>query len=99
SNQMLAGIALMLATVVLIKMKRQRYVWVTLLPASWLLICTTTAGLIKLFDANPAIGFLALARKYNDALAAGQILAPAKSIEQMQHVVFNAYTNATLTVL
>ncbi|WP_460081730.1 carbon starvation CstA family protein [Pseudomonas sp. H3_H05] len=99
SNQMLAGIALMLATVVLIKMKRQRYVWVTLLPAAWLLICTTTAGLIKLFDANPAIGFLALARKYNDALTAGQILAPAKSIEQMQHVVFNAYTNATLTVL
>ncbi|MCL6700070.1 carbon starvation CstA family protein [Pseudomonas sp. T1.Ur] len=99
SNQMLAGIALMLATVVLIKMKRQRYVWVTLLPAAWLLICTTTAGLIKLFDANPAIGFLALARKYNDALAAGQVLAPAKSIEQMQHVVFNAYTNATLTVL
>jgi len=99
SNQMLAGIALMLGTVVLIKMKRQRYVWVTLLPASWLLICTTTAGLIKLFDANPAIGFLALARKYNDALAAGQVLAPAKSIEQMQHVVFNAYTNATLTAL
>ncbi|WP_422777724.1 carbon starvation CstA family protein [Pseudomonas mediterranea] len=99
SNQMLAGIALMLGTVVLIKMKRQRYIWVTLLPAAWLLICTTTAGLIKLFDANPAIGFLALARKYNDALAAGQILAPAKSIEQMQHVVFNAYTNATLTVL
>ena len=99
SNQMLAGIALMLATVVLIKMKRQRYVWVTLLPAAWLLICTTTAGLIKLFDANPAIGFLALARKYNDALAAGQVLAPAKSVEQMQHVVFNAYTNATLTVL
>jgi len=99
SNQMLAGIALMLGTVVLIKMKRQRYVWVTLLPASWLLICTTTAGLIKLFDANPAIGFLALARKYNEALAAGQVLAPAKSIEQMQHVVFNAYTNATLTAL
>ncbi|MGN7938206.1 carbon starvation CstA family protein, partial [Pseudomonas sp. 22447] len=92
SNQMLAGIALMLGTVVLIKMKRQRYVWVTLLPATWLLICTTTAGLIKLFDANPAIGFLALARKYNDALAAGQVLAPAKSVEQMQHVVFNAYT-------
>ncbi|MEN2394070.1 carbon starvation CstA family protein [Pseudomonas halotolerans] len=99
SNQMLAGIALMLGTVVLIKMKRQRYVWVTMLPAVWLLICTTTAGLIKLFDANPAIGFLSLARKYNDALAAGQILAPAKSIEQMQHVVYNAYTNATLTVL
>ncbi|VVM51505.1 carbon starvation CstA family protein [Pseudomonas fluorescens] len=99
SNQMLAGIALMLATVVLIKMKRQRYVWVTLLPAVWLLICTTTASFIKLFDANPAIGFLALAKKYSDALANGQVLAPAKSIEQMQHVIYNAYTNATLTAL
>jgi len=99
SNQMLAGIALMLGTVVLIKMKRQRYVWVTLLPAVWLLICTTTAGFIKLFDANPAIGFLALAKKYSDALANGQVLAPAKSVDQMQHVIFNAYTNATLTAL
>ena len=99
SNQMLAGIALMLGTVVLIKMKRQRYVWVTLLPAVWLLICTTTAGFIKLFDANPAIGFLALAKKYSDALANGQVLAPAKDITQMQHVIFNAYTNATLTAL
>ncbi|MGE7965427.1 carbon starvation protein CstA [Pseudomonas sp. ADAK2 TE3594] len=99
SNQMLAGIALMLATVVLIKMKRQRYIWVTMLPAVWLLICTTTAGFIKLFDANPAIGFLSLAKKYSDALANGQILAPAKSIEQMQHVIYNAYTNATLTAL
>ncbi|WP_426152576.1 carbon starvation CstA family protein [Pseudomonas sp. DC3000-4b1] len=99
SNQMLAGIALILGTVVLIKMKRQRYIWVTLLPAAWLLVCTTTAGLIKLFDPNPAVGFLALARKYSDALTAGQVLAPAKSIEQMQSVIFNAYTNATLTVL
>ncbi|MBB4815421.1 carbon starvation protein [Pseudomonas rhodesiae] len=99
SNQMLAGIALMLATVVLIKMKRQRYIWVTMLPAVWLLICTTTAGFIKLFDANPAIGFLSLAKKYSNALAGGQILAPAKSIDQMQHVIWNAYTNATLTAL
>lgn len=99
SNQMLAGIALMLGCVVLIKMKRQRYVWVTLIPATWLLICTTTAGLIKLLDPNPAVGFLALAKKYSDAAAAGQVLAPAKDMAQMQHVIFNAYTNATLTVL
>lgn len=99
SNQMLAGIALMLGAVVLVKMKRQQYVWVTLLPAIWLLICTTTASLIKLFDANPAVGFLALANKYSAALQAGQVLAPAKDIGQMQHVVYNAYTNAGLTVL
>ncbi|MDP3816394.1 carbon starvation CstA family protein [Pseudomonas sp.] len=99
SNQMLAGIALMLCSVVLIKMKRQQYVWVTLLPAVWLLICTTTASLIKLFDANPAVGFLALAKKYEAALAAGQVLAPAKDLGQMQNVIMNAYTNATLSVL
>lgn len=99
SNQMLAGIALMLGTVVLIKMKRQRYIWVTLVPAVWLLICTTAAGLIKLFDPNPAVGFLALAKKYSTALDAGQVLAPAKDIGQMQHVIFNAYTNAGLTIL
>ncbi|MCY1358820.1 Pyruvate/proton symporter BtsT [compost metagenome] len=99
SNQMLAGIALMLGCVVLIKMKRQRYVWVTLVPATWLLICTTTAGVIKLIDPNPAVGFLALANKYSDALAAGEVLAPAKDIDQMQNVIFNAYTNATLTAL
>ncbi|MBV6288008.1 MULTISPECIES: carbon starvation CstA family protein [Pseudomonas] len=99
SNQMLAGIALMLGTVVLIKMKRQQYMWVTLVPAVWLLICTTTAGFIKLFDPNPAVGFLALANKYSVALDAGQVLAPAKDMAQMQHVIFNAYTNATLTGL
>lgn len=99
SNQMLAGIALMLCTVVLIKMKRERYIWVTLLPAAWLLICTLTASLIKLFDANPAVGFLALADKYAQAKDAGELLAPAKSLEQMNHVIFNAYTNAALTAL
>lgn len=99
SNQMLAGIALMLCSVVLIKMKRQQYVWVTLLPAVWLLICTTTASLIKLFDANPAVGFLALANKYEAALATGQVLAPAKDLGQMQNVIMNAYTNAGLSVL
>ncbi|MDE1168225.1 MAG: carbon starvation CstA family protein [Pseudomonas sp.] len=99
SNQMLAGIALMLGVVVLIKMKRQRYIWVPLIPAAWLLICTTTAGFIKLFDPSPAVGFLALAKKYSDALAAGQVIAPAKDVNQMQHVIYNAYTNATLTAL
>jgi len=99
SNQMLAGIALMLGVVVLIKMKRQRYIWVPLIPAAWLLICTTTAGFIKLFDANPAVGFLALAQKYSTALEAGQVIAPAKDADQMHHVIINAYTNATLTGL
>jgi carbon starvation protein len=99
SNQMLAGIALMLGTVVLFKMKRDRYAWVTMVPAAWLLICTTSAGLIKIFDSNPAQGFLAQAHKYQDGIAAGQVLAPAKTADQMQQIVTNAYVNTSLTVL
>jgi carbon starvation protein len=96
SNQMLAAIALILCTVVLFKMKRQRYAWVTLLPTSWLLICTLTAGWQKLFHPNPAIGFLSHAGKFSDALAAGTILAPAKTVEEMNRIIFNDYIDAAL---
>ena len=93
---MLAAIALILCTVVLFKMKRQRYAWVTLLPTSWLLICTLTAGWQKLFHPNPAIGFLSHAGKFSDALAAGTILAPAKTVEEMNRIIFNDYVDAAL---
>ena len=99
ANQMLAGIALMLCTVVLFKMKRDRYAWVTVVPTIWLLICTTYAGLIKIFDSNPAIGFVAQAKKYQLAIADGQLLGTAKSMAQMQQVVVNSYINAGLTAL
>jgi carbon starvation protein len=99
SNQMLAGIALMLGTVVLFKMKRDRYAWVTIVPALWLLICTTYAGLIKIFDPNPAQGFLAQAHKFQDAIASGTLTAPAKTVPQMQQIVTNAYVNTGLTAL
>ncbi len=99
ANQMLAAIALMFCTVVLFKMKRDRYAWVPGLPALWLLVCTTTAGLIKIFDSNPAVGFLAQAARYREALAAGELLGPAKSTAQMQQIVINGYVNTGLTVL
>lgn len=99
ANQMLAGIALMLCTVVLFKLKRDRYAWVTILPAIWLLICTTTAGLIKIFDSNPAVGFLSQAAKYRNGIASGEIVAPAKSIDQMQQIMTNSYVNTVLTAL
>ncbi|MFD1701930.1 carbon starvation CstA family protein [Methylopila henanensis] len=98
SNQMLAAIALMLCTVVLFKLKRERYAWVTIVPTVWLLICTLTAGWQKLFHPSPSIGFLAHARKFSDAAARGEVLAPAKSVEQMGRIVFNDYVNAGLTI-
>ena len=96
SNQMLASVALILGTVVLFKMKREGFAWVSMLPAAWLLICTMTAGWEKLFDANAKIGFLAHATKYRDALDQGKLLAPAKTMGDMQRVIFNDYVDATL---
>jgi carbon starvation protein len=95
-NQMLAGIALLLCTSVLIKMKRQRYVWVTLVPTAWLLVTTLTAGFQKIFHSDPRIGFLALANKFSDAAAQGTVLAPAKSLAEMQRVAFNNYLDAVV---
>ncbi|MDR3397914.1 MAG: carbon starvation CstA family protein [Pandoraea sp.] len=96
SNQMLAAIALILATCVLFKLKRERFAWVTILPTLWLLACTLTAGWQKMFDPDPKVGFLAHAAKYQAALADGKLLAPAKSVAQMQQIVFNDYVDATL---
>jgi len=99
ANQMLAAIALTFCTVVLFKMKRQRYAWVTIIPSAWLVITTMTAGFQKVFSADPAVGFLSHASKFSEALAAGKILAPAKSAETMSRVIFNDYVDATLAAL
>ncbi|SFC52435.1 carbon starvation CstA family protein [Massilia yuzhufengensis] len=96
ANQMLAGIALMLGTCVLYKMKREKYAYITVLPTLWLLACTLSAGWLKIFDANPKVGFLAHADKFQAAHDAGTVLAPAKSLDQMERVIFNDYVNATL---
>jgi carbon starvation protein CstA len=97
ANQMLAGIALILATCVLFKMKRAQFAWVTMIPTAWLLLCTLTAGYQKIFDANPKVGFLAHAAKYSASIADDKVLAPAKSMMQMHQIVFNDYLDASLT--
>ncbi|MBH5328112.1 carbon starvation protein A [Eikenella sp. S3360] len=99
ANQMLAGVALILCTVVLIKMKRDRYIWVTLVPALGVLLVTCYAGWQKVFDSNPRVSFMAHAAKYKDALARGEILAPAKTAEEMSRIAFNDTVNSGLTIL
>jgi carbon starvation protein CstA len=96
ANQMLAGIALILATVVLFKMKRARYAWVTIVPTIWLLICTLYAGWLKIFDDNIRVGFVAHARTFQDALDRGALLSPAKDVAQMRQIIFNDYVDASM---
>jgi carbon starvation protein CstA len=99
SNQMLAGIALIMCTVVLFKMKQEKYSWVTIFPAVWLLTCTLTAGMQKIFHPKPSIGFWAHAQMFGDALAQGKVLGPAKNLGDMSRVVFNDYVNLSLSVI
>jgi carbon starvation protein len=99
SNQILAAMALMLATVVLFRMKQQRYAWVTILPTAWLLVCTLTAASLKLWSSDPKVSFLVHARGYADAIARGEIKAPAKSMAEMEAIVFNDRIDAALCAL
>ena len=96
SNQMLAAVALMLGVVVLFRMKRERYAWVAIAPAAWLLVCTLTAGWQKIFSADPKVGFLSHASKYAEAIEKGVLLAPAKTPEAMSRIVFNDRLDAAL---
>jgi carbon starvation protein len=71
ANQLLAVIAFCLGTTILIKMGKARYLAVTLIPLVVLMMATFAAGYIKLFDANPKMGFISGAKFYADKIAGG----------------------------
>lgn len=95
-NQILASMALILGTVILFKMKKEKYVWVTIVPTVFLFITSMTAGWQKIFHENPKIGFLAQANRFSDAIARGELLAPAKTVAEMQTIVMSNQINAVL---
>jgi carbon starvation protein len=92
SNQLLSAIALCVATTVLIKMHRAKYLAITLVPLSWLLVVTFTAGYQKIFSPDPHLGFLAHAASLENALAAGKVAAVQAA--QTRTVVFNERLDA-----
>ena len=99
ANQMLAAIALTLCVVVLFRMKRDAYAIIAIAPTLWLYICTLTAGYEKIAHQDPRIGFIAHAQKFSKAFDSGQLLAPAKSINEMQRVIFNDYVDVSLCII
>lgn len=96
ANQMLAVIALALCTVILVKMNKLKYAWVSALPMIWVATTTLCAAYHKILDPNPKIGFLAAAKFYGQALDSGKLLAPAKTPEAMQQIIHNNRIDAVI---
>ena len=96
ANQLLAGIALAVATGILIKSGKLRYAWITALPLAWLTVITTTAAWQKLFSPDVRVGFLAAADDLAAKLAAG-LLPPEKAAVAPQ-LIFNQRLDAGLTI-
>jgi len=97
ANQLLAAIALCVATTILIKMHRARYMWITCVPLLWLLSVTFTAGLQKIFSPAPRVGFLAQAARLEASLASG-IADPARTAE-VKAMIFNARLDAFMCAI
>ncbi|MFI1354276.1 carbon starvation CstA family protein [Streptomyces sp. NPDC020898] len=99
ANQLLAAIALTVCTTVLIKSGRLRWAWVTGVPLAWVVAITFTAGWQKIFSDDPRVGFFAQRAKYADGIDAGQVLPPAKSLDDMHTVVTNSTVDGVLIAL
>ena len=99
ANQLLAAIALTVCTTLLIKSGRLKWAWVTGIPLAWDVAVTLTASWQKVFSADPVLGFFAQREKYATALDTGQVLAPAKDLDQMQSIVTNSTVDGVLAAV
>jgi carbon starvation protein len=89
ANQLLATVALCVATTIIIKMHRARYAAVTLVPLAWLVAVTFTAAWQKIFDPNPRVGFLSQAR----------VLAVGPATSATSRLIFNNRLDAAVTAV
>jgi carbon starvation protein len=97
ANQLLAAIALVVMTTILVREGKTRYLWVTLIPLTWLLVVTFTAGYQKMFSSDPNLGFLAQAQFLESQLASGAIAVEKMRATKAQ--IFNLRLDAVVTGL
>ena len=96
ANQLLAAIALTVATTLLIKHGKLECAWVTAIPLAWDAVVTLTASYQQVFSEDPKLGFFAQRARFSDALDSGEVLAPATDLDGMQQVVTNTTVDGIL---
>ena len=99
ANQLLAAVALTVATTLLIKHGKLKWAWVTGIPLAWDATVTLTASWQKVFSDDPKLGFFSQRDRFQTALDEGEVLAPAKSLDDMQAVVTNSTIDGFLAAL
>ncbi|MGY0491873.1 carbon starvation CstA family protein [Streptomyces sp. WG-D5] len=97
SNQLLAAVALAVCTTLLVKSGRLKWAWITGVPLIWDVVVTLTASWQKVFSSDPRVGFFQQRSNYQDAIDAGKILPPAKSMDDMHTVVTNSTVDGVLS--
>lgn len=96
ANQLLAAIALTLATTLLIKHGKLKWAWVPGIPLVWDLIVTMTASWQKVFSDNPAIGYFAQASAAREARDAGELYGVAKTPADVDQIIYNSTQSGIL---
>jgi len=99
ANQLLAAVALTVATTLLIKHGKLKWAWVTAVPLAWDATVTLTASYQKIFSSDPKIGFFEQRSTFKEALDAGEVLPPAQNADDMQQVVTNSTVDGVLSIL
>ena len=97
ANQLLAAVAFVVATTILLKMGRRTSLLVTLVPTAWIVLVTMTASYQKIFSPNPRIGHLAQARLLAAQLASGAI--PAAKITETHRLILNNRLDIAVTAV
>ncbi|WP_405588794.1 carbon starvation CstA family protein [Streptomyces sp. NBC_01092] len=97
SNQLLAAVALAICTTLLVKSGRLKWAWITGVPLAWDATVTLTASYQKVFSSDPRVGFFKQRQVFQDAIDRGEVLPPAKTMDDMHTVVTNSTVDGVLT--
>ncbi len=99
ANQLLAAVALTVATTILLKMGKLKYIWVTVIPLAWDAVVTLTASWQKIFHEDPRIGFFAQRSAAQEALANGEPFTGTSTLAQTEQIVTNATVDGILSII